>query len=84
MHAQSYMNLAYGSHHVHEIISSNATLYKFRIILYITQMETSSDRFTNLDVSMTLPTISVRLYRPTLCSEGLCSLVYGMATLYPM
>ena len=52
MQAQSLMNLAYGLHHVQEIIPSNSTKYKWNNILFITKMETSNDRFTNVDVSM--------------------------------
>ena len=52
MCAQFWMNLAYGSHLVHEIIHYNSTIYKLSNILDITQMEMLIDRFTNLDVFM--------------------------------
>ena len=42
------LNLEYGSHLVHEINHSSSTIYNLSNIVYITQMETSSDRFLNL------------------------------------
>lgn len=46
------MNLAYGSHLVLEIITSNSTVYNLSNILYRTQIETSTNDSINLDVYM--------------------------------